>query len=195
MANPAHYFGFRPVRHNAGGTEIRRNTYDIASGLAANIYTGDPVASTGSGTITIGTPGSASLGVFMGVQYTAANGQQIFSPYWATGSTTFGSAVAKAIVVDDPDAVFLIRTSGTINAAHQLLQSAYVIGTGSATTGQSGANIGATGGGTDVRILRVVEDQPQPGFNTTTGDIDGHSLSTAGLNALCEVKLSNHLLG
>ena len=68
-------FGLRPVYHAQGG-EIRTYGYvnGIASGYAANIYSGDRVVMATSGYLEQATTTGGAIGVFVGVSYTDSNG-------------------------------------------------------------------------------------------------------------------------
>ncbi len=153
--------GFTPSRHLKGGV-IRANEYPIASAYAANIFTGDAVIQTTDGVIEVAAAGNTNqIGIFAGVEWTAADGEQKFSRYWPTGTVTKGSANAKAYVFDDPDIAFAVQTvSGT--AFTQAMvggNSDLVAGAGNTATGQSGfeLNIGTVATTTaQYRILGLI---------------------------------------
>lgn len=164
MANVNAAYGLKPIRHMTGG-EIRSEEYPIATGYATSIFTGDPVLQHSDGTIIIavgtgGTPSVQTFGVFGGVSYVNASGEQVFSPYWPASTT---ATDIKAIIYTDPSIVFAIQSDATGVAAADVGQLADVeIVAGSTKTGKSGTNLDmSTGSGTTgkhLRILRIIND-------------------------------------
>lgn len=114
-------YGFINVKDPTGLDRASR--YGIASGYAANIFTGDPVKllttggniqlATSDGTRTGTVDGIKIQGIFVGCQYTDSNGKPNFSPYWPSGTV---SSDAVAWVVDAPTAVFSVQASGSLTA-------------------------------------------------------------------------------
>lgn len=186
MANADQPNGLTPARHYHGGV-IRANAYRIASGLAANIFSGDLVKSAGTGqTITVCAAGDRTVGVFAGVSYPDANGDMQFRPNWVTGTTTKGSVDAIAWVYDDPAIAFEIQHSGTSTATMDGNFADITAATaGSTATGRSGFELDtasvtattATGG--QLKILQLVE-RPD---------------NAIGLNAKVLVLINEHELG
>lgn len=139
MANANTPYGLKPVRHAFGGV-VRASTYQIASALASNIYTGSGVIPVGTNKrIDVAAAGNRLIGVFDGVNYIDSNGDTQFKRFWATGTALKTGSVAEALVFDDPFILFSIQVStatglvaGDIGA-----QADLVIGTGSSATGQS----------------------------------------------------------
>ncbi len=77
MPNVDRPSGLIASRHTAGGTPQRFGGYTIASALAENIYSGDPVDLTGTGrNIALATAGidNPIVGIFAGVKYVDENG-------------------------------------------------------------------------------------------------------------------------
>lgn len=110
MSSTSAPFGFRPSFHNSG--QMRPKAYTIASGYAANIFSGDPVKLTDAGVVQLGTSdgtrsgttdGITLLGIFAGVQYNDANGRPTISPFWPASAS--GSNIV-AWVYDDPETLF-----------------------------------------------------------------------------------------
>jgi hypothetical protein len=137
MSNTDTPFGLKPVRHAKGGV-VRSNAYGIASALAANIFTGDPVIPVNtSKRITIAAAGNQLIGVFAGVSYVDSLGDVQIRPYWATGTTLKSGTTAEATVYDDPDILFAVQGDEDI-VADDIGQAAdVVIGSGNTSTGQS----------------------------------------------------------
>lgn len=113
MSSTSAPFGFRPSFHNSG--QMRPKAYVIASGYAANIFSGDPVKLTDNGVIQLGTSdgtrsgttdGISLLGIFAGVQYLDATGKPTISPFWPASTT--GTEIT-AWVYDDPETLFDVQ--------------------------------------------------------------------------------------
>jgi hypothetical protein len=156
--------GFVPVRHLKGGTvRYADGKYTIASGLASDIFLGDPVIHTGSGTnidVAVGGPTSPSshiLGIFAGCAYTNAQGEPVWAKQWVSGTATLGAVDAEAFIYTDPDIVYSVQLGGSITAADigqlaDFLESP----TGNTATGVSGAELEAVfAAGTQFKILRL----------------------------------------
>lgn len=114
-------FGFRPSYHNSG--QMRPKAYTITTGLATNIFIGDPVKIASDGTIVLGTSdglrtgtiaGVKLLGIFAGVEYKDAQGKPTVSNFWPTGTSATGIV---AYVYDDPETIYDVQltnpSSGT----------------------------------------------------------------------------------
>jgi hypothetical protein len=124
----------------------------IASTYNTAIYNGDIVAVVDGGTIaksgvtddSTTTAANYTYGVFVGVQYVNAQGQTVQAQYYP-GNAAASSAVAY--VVDDPMAAFKVAVVyansvvTTVNQSVVGINMAIDQGTGSATTGNSGAGV------------------------------------------------------
>lgn len=166
MSSASGPFGFIAAYHPSGC--VRARPYPIATGYAANIFTGDPVKLVTAGTIQLGTSDGTRtgttadvllLGVFAGCTYTDSNGKPNFSPYWPTGTT---SADAIAWVYDDPDTVFRVESDGSIAASgvgDQADWTGFTAPGGSTLTGISSGTLDATligaGDQAQFRILQI----------------------------------------
>lgn len=129
--------------HATGGiVRVSPVPYQIASGLASNIYRGSGVIPVNTNKrIDVAAAGNRLVGVFHGVSFVdGVSGQPVFSPRWATGQTLVTGTIAEAEVFDDPDILFGIQVStATGLVATDIGNFAdLVIGTGSAITGNSG---------------------------------------------------------
>lgn len=148
-------------RHGTGGTPGRLTAYAIADQLASNIFSGDPVKTTGLGNalngvsnIDICAAGDRAIGIFAGVKFVDANGEQQFRPRWISGQVTQQDprSPVEALVYDDPDMRFVIQVSGSAGlvAANVGQKIDYLVAAGNAFTGRSGfeadqSTLGATG--------------------------------------------------
>lgn len=184
--------GFQPNYSSSSSTwNGQTSDYNILSTTAGSIFTGDPVTFDGLGGIKIGVTGAAVLGVFQGVIYTSSTGEQTYRPYWVGGTVLFPNSTAIASVIDDPAVEFNIQagTSAAPPAAGSIAQTNigdnvnFLIGTGSTSTGQSGAFLDMTtaGAGTTLncKIVRLTA-------------IPGNVYALAFNNAI--VTFNNHIL-
>lgn len=180
MPNVQAGFGLRAVRHLGGG-EIRENEYHIASGYATSIYRGDPVQQAPDGSIIIAEAGNVdNIGVFNGVHYVDANGNQKFAHYWPGGIV---ATEIKAHIYDDPMIIFQIQSDATGVADVDLGSGAdWEIVAGDARFSISGTNLDVSAGlaatAKSLRILRIVEDNE----------------NVAGPFAIVEVMFNEHVL-
>lgn len=165
-------YGLKPTRSLLSATWADvQNKYYIASGYNTDLFTGDPVYVTGTGTIIRATAGAGNpiTGVFLGCKYTAVtqgiNGNQVFSPYWAAGTVTFQAANAEAMICDDPNTIFAIQSNGAGVAAADLYNNAdLAAGAGSILSGQSGFVLDvATIGNGPTKQLKILDIIPMPG--------------------------------
>lgn len=145
--------GFLPVRHLRGGTVRYEGGYTIDSGEASSIFSGDAVIihATPSGdgnNIDVAAAGGGVLGVFAGCQYTAANGDVVWTNQWAGGTVTKGAVPAEAFVYVDPNIVFSVQVDGTIANTDIGQFADLVAGAGNAANGISGFELNATTAGT-----------------------------------------------
>lgn len=159
MPNPQGAYGLKPIRHLSGG-EIRNNAYPIASGYATSLFTGDVVKAAADGSIQQAAPADAALGVFAGCKWTGQDGSVEFSSYWP--ASTVGTNI-EALVYDDPDIVFRIRSDATgITAAEVHGQADYANAAGNVKTGVSGLKLDAAGTvaatGKALRIMAIIND-------------------------------------
>ena len=120
MASTSAPYGLQPINSVSGTPRIKRLVNGIASGLASNIYTNQPVtidATTGQIKAITATTDKI-YGVFMGCSYVPANQARINSNYWPSGATYSSTEpmwceVALAV----PEAQFLIQADGTVAQA------------------------------------------------------------------------------
>lgn len=184
MANTNAPFGLAPVRHMFGGV-IRANEYTIADGYSTALYTGDPVATTGTGkNIGIATAASGLItGVFQGCEYVNALGDTIWSKYWPASTAIKTGTTAKAFVIDDPFVLFAVRSDSTgVAAADIRLLTNLAAGTGDAYSGLSGWY--STGLASSESQLKIVELSGEPN--------PGGAANAYGAYAVVNVLIANH---
>lgn len=152
MTNTNAPFGFSQYFGGSGGVPtFNQSVRRIKSDNATAIYSGDPVMpviSTATGYITQGAAGTTVLaGIFVGCKYLSTSQKRtVWSNYWP-GSDATGDV--EAYVIDDPNAQFVamgnsttfnITGSATTMTSSVIGQYAqFAIGTGSTSTGRSGA--------------------------------------------------------
>lgn len=175
VSNP---YGFKPVNRVDGlpyAGVIRQ--IPIASNYNTALYNGDVVAIATGGTIALATAGASEvtstniLGVFVGCQYVNSQGQTVQAQYYP------GTAVTNAIayVIDDPMAAYKVAVAYANGVVTTVTQAAvgtnmsYYNGTGSATTGDSGAFVkAASGANTATLPFRVIAVVPDTNVTATT---------------------------
>jgi hypothetical protein len=150
------------------------STRRIASGNATPIFKGDavvPVTGTANGYIKQATASTVPLaGIFWGCQYLSiAQKRTVWSNYWP-GSDANGDVIA--FVIDDPNARFVVQTSGTsfqITGTNSTFGSSPVgqlaqlnVGTGSTATQISGMYLDTVGTTATYpfQIVQMVIDPP-----------------------------------
>ena len=178
MANADAAFGLVPIRHMSGAT-IRINPYTITSALAENIFNGDLCIITSGGVVTPHTATEVNnIGVFGGVNYTAADGSYVYSEYWPSGTV---ATDIVALIYDDPQIVYKCQSAGTTAQTNIGNCCDMVAGAGSTLTGQSGFELSGTmAAGTATCKIIALHNSPDNAF---------------GANAVMEVIVSEHLLG
>ena len=158
MANTFAPNGFLQYQGGAGGAPtFAQSTRKIASGNSTAIFTGDPVMpviGTATGYITQGAAGTTVLaGIFVGCKYLSTSQKRtVWSAYWPGSDATND---VEAYVIDDPNARFVVQSSGTgfpvtgttttQTSGVQGQYAQFTIGTGNTSTGRSGAYISSVG--------------------------------------------------
>jgi hypothetical protein len=159
MATTASPYGLRAVNRNdgmpyAGATQ----TFLIdPAGLASNLFNGQVVIINANGFVALSTATGAdlttnnlggntlgALGVFVGCSYVNAQGQQIWSQYYPSGTT----GVVTAEVIVDPNVTFQAQLDGTITqaalGANTFFAAVQSSSTGSTQTGNSTSALEST---------------------------------------------------
>jgi hypothetical protein len=186
-------YGFQPV-NRVDGMPYAGAIRQIPVTQAAAMYNGDLVELDVGGIV--GTASSlttgAKLGVFVGCQYTNAQGQTIQAQFYPGNSVTN----ALAFVVDDPMAAFKVAvtaansTIATVTRAAVGTNVTALAGTPSATTGNSGQSILSTSPAADagfpIRVIAVVPETATGAnaFTEVIVKINLHQYLTATGNAV-----------
>ena len=160
MPSTASPYGLRPVKRIDGlpyAGAVSHYLIDPA-GEGTNIFNGQVVIIGADGYIAISTATGAdlttnnlggssigALGVFVGCSYVNAQGQQIYSQYYPSGTT----GVCVAYVVDDPMVVFQAQASATMDlndlGFNTFFAAVQGTNTGSTRTGNSTSALDPTG--------------------------------------------------
>ena len=135
MANQDAAFGFKPVRHLAGGL-IRTEEAKIAANYGTNIFTGQVVEAVTAGSIEAAAAGDVqSVGVFAGVFFTDPSTSKPTFKAFYPASTNASDIVASVHM--DPSIVYEAQHDGTGTAALNFASGDFVGTGGSTLTGQS----------------------------------------------------------
>ena len=191
-------YGLKPVKRvdgmpYAGATRL----YKIdPAGEATNLFYGQVVNIGADGYIALctatgadatknnlGGSGVGAIGVFVGCEYTNAQGQTIFSQYYPSGTANGGDIVAY--VVDDANALFQAEldetATQTMVGTNTTFAAAQSTSTGSTTTGVSTSQLDATVA-TTAKAFKIVALAPDvstaavlvkfnPSFHRFTSDV------------------------
>ena len=154
MASTASPYGLRAV-NELGGLPYAGSTRTFLinpAGYAANIFNGSIVAVNSSGYLELVTTNgdnstpfpAGTVGVFVGCSYVNAQGQQIWSQYYPSGTT----GVVTAEVIVDPNVTFQAQLDGSVTqaalGANTFFAAAQSSSTGSTQTGNSNSALDAT---------------------------------------------------
>ena len=149
--------GLRPYRkRGAGANTSGTNVYSIASGYAANIFSGDLVKTTVGNINVYAATTEKVLGVFAGVKYDV-NGTPTWSKYWPSGTS---ASNIEAFVYDDERQTYAVNADAPVTAGDlNTWAMAVTLGAGSTVTGRSGFGIepstrAATGALVPIAIIK-----------------------------------------
>jgi hypothetical protein len=168
MTTTAAPFGFSPSRKRGNNPNaIGTNEYPIASGYAANIFTGDLVRINAGNLQTVTDTNEVVQGVFMGCRY-VENGEQKFKSYFPSGTSTTD---AFGIVCDDPNQVFEVQADASVTAGDLFGSQNFgvVLGAGSTFTGKSGHSIDASTRTSGIAMVRTLNSVDEPGNQVAVG--------------------------
>ena len=183
MANPDKPNGFKLVGKLGGSVQNNGvQNYEIASGQAGSIFSGDPVQMLTGGTISVVNSATTTkiLGIFRGCKYIDSDGSVKHSPYFPGGQTSTSTIVA--LVEDSPENLYQVQSSGSLALTDVGANVDLDYTAGDTVSGQSKAEIaGTSGAGTaQFRIIGKV-DEPDNAFGTNVSlivKINEHAYST-----------------
>ena len=168
MTTSAAPFGFSPSRKRGNNPNaIGTNEYPIASGYAANIFTGDLVRINAGNLQTVTDTNEIVQGVFMGCRY-VENGEQKFKSYFPSGTSVTD---AFGIVCDDPNQVFEVQADASVTAGDLFGSQNFGVGlgAGSTFTGKSGHSIDASTRTSGIAMVRTLDSVNEPGNQVAVG--------------------------
>ena len=153
--------GLSPSRiRGSAANSTGTNEYPIASGYAQNIFTGDIVVNNAGNVEVLTTTTQKAIGVFTGCNY-VAGGEPKWSAYWPSGTSVTD---AKAMVVDNPQATFIVQADASVSAGDINSQNFNVtLGAGSTITGKAGFGLEAGPRVSTTAMLRAVAVLDEPG--------------------------------
>ena len=196
MSATALGFGFRLARQPTVHGVARR--FPIASGYAANIFSGDPVSLagtiTGEGTIELSTlDGSRTgtiaampiLGIFAGCEYTDSEGRPVKTDTWTASTATKDSANAIAWIIEGDQNEFVVQADGAVGTI-EIGGQFDMIGFAAAGTKFSAQMLNTTTG--------PIADDAQGQFQLLEFVEDGKN-SQADAYPLCIVRIASPQLG
>lgn len=145
MANTNSPFGFRQTAGNGSSPTYEQVAYNMAYNASAT-YFGDPVTLQADGTVAVSastgaTPAALGIaGIFVGCKYLSVSQKRVvWSNYWPGSDVASGNYVT-AYIVNDPNARFQVQSDSTGLALVDVNSTiGFAIGTGSSSTGISGA--------------------------------------------------------
>lgn len=164
MSSTAYPFGMIPTQQLAAGYNTQGfNSYNIEDGEATSIFYGDVVEILTTGFIEkdVGTSTLTPIGVFVGCSFVSTGtGYFLNSQSWpgaTTSGITTGAGRPMALVVDDPNAVFMIQADDTLTQAAIGANAAIVQTAGTSAIGKSRNALSASSVNTTNTLpLRIV---------------------------------------
>lgn len=146
MSNANAPFGFSPVRALQGyAISGAADVYQISPTNTTKIYAGDPVVingTTGFISVAVSTTNPVlPIGIFCGcTYYDTVQKKPVWFPAWLGSSSAVG--IVTATVVTDTNQVFEVQSSGANIPYGKVGENAnFLIGTGNAQSGISGASL------------------------------------------------------
>ena len=183
MANVAEQFGLRPYRKLDGTPLVgAQNRYTVKANYNTAIFQGDLVIPTSTGNIErfVYNTTYAVVGVFNGCYYTDPTTQKPTWNNYYPGSVN--ASDITAVVVDDPDAVFLVDSDEAFTRAGLFANYSVTNTTGVTQTGISKVQLDTSTAGTATTFVIQAIDISQDPDNSDTSAANGNVL----------VRINNH---
>ena len=115
MANSTKAFGLRPLGKVGGAYAAgSQSEYEIVDNMSSSIFQGDLVALSGGYVVPVQSSATGSiLGVFNGclIESDPSTGKPTFRNNYTQTNVTEGKI--KAFIIDDPDQLYLVKSTGT----------------------------------------------------------------------------------
>ena len=144
MANSTKAFGLKPLGKVGGAYAAgSQSEYEIEDNMSSTIYQGDLVALSGGYVVPVQSSATGSiLGVFNGclIESDPSTGKPKWSNNYTQTNITEGKI--KAYVIDDPDQLYLVKSTGTatgITSVGTAFDAIYAAG--DSTNGISGVKL------------------------------------------------------
>lgn len=173
MASTASPYGLRPVRKIGGEPWVSSFTqWKIASDYGTNIFQGDLVKLMSTGYIekatnTSDAPTNGFLGVFWGAQYIDPDMGFVTKNWYDHASI---AVVADALVISDPDVIFQIQASGSLDIAAIGARAHLVQTAGSTVTGRSAVALDSANVNTTATFPLAIVGAPEIQGFSALGD-------------------------
>ena len=175
MANTFAPNGFQQYTGTGSLPTYEQVVASISPSNTTNIFFGDPVEPSASGTIVQGTGTTAaagSAGIFLGCQYLSTSQKRTVWSNYYPGGTDPATGTIVGYICNDPNAKFLVQAVSTISGGITQLDvnatAGYTIGSGNTSTGISAATLSDVGPTTATLPFRIVSLVTQPpGSNGT----------------------------
>ena len=190
-------YGFKPV-NLVGGQYVTGafRQIPIASGYSTDIFNGDMVDLTTTGTLvknSTGTATATTVGIFIGCAYTDPNLKYFIQKQYYPEDTAASDIVGY--VVDDPNQLFKVAVVSATTVISYLTRAAVglnatiVQNVGSTDTGNSKNAIDDTVASTASLPLRVIDVVPETSYEVNTS---GTTYETRYREVICKWNLGTH---
>jgi len=163
MSATAAPIGLRPS-YSSSGT-LRPEALSVASAYAANLFQFQPVKIGANGTLEAAAVGERFIGVFMGVEYTDAEGRRRYSNRWLSG--TIATEIVAYTMRDQQPTVYEIQSNGVLIVDDIGKQYDFTAPAGNVVTGLSSQalNAASSAANASLRLLGLA-----PGPDNAWGD-------------------------
>ena len=168
MATSKTLNGLQPSRMRGGAyNSSGMNEYSVANGSDENIFQGDLVKIVSGKLQKVSATTDLVAGVFMGAKWVDSTTKQ---PTWSNyfpADTSSAEDTPTALVLDDPNATFMVQADATVADTQIGLNFDVTLGAGSNVTGMSGFGMKGGAGDEATKALRVLRRSTLPGEAAT----------------------------
>tara|TARA_X000001382_G_scaffold127098_2_gene114527 strand:- start:3789 stop:4376 length:588 start_codon:yes stop_codon:yes gene_type:complete len=164
MATTKAFNGFQPSRMRGGAYNTSgMNEYGIKTAHATDIFQGDLVKIVSGKVHKVSAATDLVAGVFMGANWVDPSTKQpTFSNYFPGTQVHHGAGEPKALVLDDPDATYIIQAGATVADAQMGKNMDVSLGAGSTVTGMSGFSLKGGAGSVQAKTVRLLRRSTLP---------------------------------
>jgi hypothetical protein len=176
MSAVASPYGLRPVQL-LGGTPFAGaiRSYPLTANAATGFFFGDPVGLGPNGTIVpvtatpvAGTVAGSVVGIFMGAEWQDPVRGFVNAQFFPANGLSGGATKIKFKILDHPDVVMRVQSSGSVPATALGFNVALVPGAGSVATGDSAWAAAAAPAATATFAVKIIGFPDAP--NSAPGD-------------------------